>query len=75
MFERIRKWFYARWARRCEKLGHQRVIAERAGRKDGLYVIEQRIQCERCSAPLSDWIVVLSEKDAENAKLFWMKTA
>ena len=72
MFDRIRKWFYQRRAARCEQLGHRRVIAERAGRKDGLLVIEQRTQCERCAIPFSDWEIVLSETDAST---FWRQIA
>jgi hypothetical protein len=65
MFERIRKYIYTRRARRCEQMGHERMMVERAGRVDGLCVIEQRVQCDRCALPLSDWCVVLSETSIE----------
>lgn len=72
MFQKIRKYIYRQRAKRCEQLGHERVIVERAGRKDGLCVIESRLQCDRCQLPLSDWEVVLSEKSAD---LAWEKSA
>lgn len=72
ILERIRRHFYERRARRCEQLGHTRIVVEHAGRRDGLCVIEQRIQCERCHEPLSDWIIVLSETAVEK---LWSKSA
>lgn len=70
MFEiRVIEWFcnwlYARRRRRCERAGHARRIAERCGRVDGVYVIEQRVECGRCSLGLSPWMVVLAESSLE----------
>lgn len=65
MLQRIRKWIYERRARRCEREGHARIVVERAGRADGLCVIEQRLECARCQLPLSDWLIVLSEASVE----------
>lgn len=72
MIERIRRYFYQRRARRCEQLGHERSTFERLVRRDGLWVIEQMIQCERCHEPLSDWFIVLTEASGE---AIWKKSA
>lgn len=72
MFESIRKYVYKQRALRCERLGHECVTVERLGRKDGLYVVEHRVQCERCQLPISDWEVVLTEASPE---VLWGKLA
>ena len=65
MIERLRKYIYNRRARKCAERGHEWIIVERAGRRDGLYVIEQRVQCQRCQTALSEWYIVLSEDKVE----------
>lgn len=68
----LRNYVYTRRALRCARRGHERIVAERAGRIEGLCVIEQRLECGRCGTPFSDWTVVLSEATIDrNVETLW----
>jgi hypothetical protein len=64
MFEQLRLYCRELRAARCERIGHDRVVAERSGikvsHKPGVAayrVVEDRIQCARCGRGLSPWAI------------------
>lgn len=64
MFEQLRLYCQELRAARCERIGHDRVIAERRGikvsHKPGVAayrVVEDRVQCARCGRALSPWAI------------------
>ena len=65
IFEQLRLYCRELRAARCERIGHDRIVAERAGikvsHKPGIAayrVVENRVQCGRCGAGLSPWGIV-----------------
>ena len=64
MFDQLRLYCQELRAARCERIGHDRVIAERHGikisHKPGVAayrVVEDRVQCARCGRPITPWAI------------------